>query len=494
MRAAARLAVALAALLLLAAACGQYPNVHERAVAEAGGAPGAAGTTGSAAAQGNSGDVSGLGGGAKVSGGGGAGSGTGSGRAGGGFGSGSSSGTVGSSGASGSGGSGISGGSSGPSGSSGSGRSASRPGRGHAWGSTIVIGIHAPITGAAPVRVDSFNSEKDLFWKYGNNLHPVTVSGRHVKVVVQDDQYNPSHAQQVCQQMVVQDHAFMLVGGAGTDQIVACAQYAQSVGVPYLSAGVTQGALSRFGNYFSLSETYVQQASPLAKYIKRAFHASCGQVKMIAEDTPNFDDAVSAFLRACPGTKVERVPKNDNGGQYGTELCTGTISNYRAVYPLVSPIFFLQMTGAAQACKPQYTGIGITQGIDVVADTFCKQGGRSGELQFFSPAPAFANSDRFDPTFRKAAAKAGVKADDIGWLLWGLNATLRELLMNAGSNLSRPGFVNRTSTARVSVNGYAHLEYAPSNHFGARTFSVLTNVCSGGGGHCVTRYANVSGF
>jgi hypothetical protein len=164
------------------------------------------------------------------------------------------------------------------------------------------------------------------------------------------------------------------------------------------------------------------------------------------------------------------------------------------VYPLVSPVWFLQMTASAQSCHPQYTGIGISQGIDTVADTFCKQGGNNGDLKFFSPAPAFFNSDHFDPNFRRAAAKDGVKADDFGWLLWGLNATIGQLLLQAGRNLSQQGFVRSTSTARVSVNGYGPLQYSPSNHFGARAFNVLTNVCSGGGGHYETAFANVSGF
>src|SRR5205814_1693329 len=119
---------------------------------------------------------------------------------------------------------GTSGGRSGGGGSGGGGGGSGGGGGGPAWGDTVVIGIHAPITGAAPVTLNSFTSEKDLFWRYGNGGRPVTVYGRHVRVVVQDDQYNPSHAQQVCQQMVQQDHAFVLVGGAGTDQIVACAQ------------------------------------------------------------------------------------------------------------------------------------------------------------------------------------------------------------------------------------------------------------------------------
>jgi len=357
-----------------------------------------------------------------------------------------------------------------------------------------VIGIHAPITGAAPVTINSFYTEKDLFWRYGNNGGPVTVYGRHVQVVVQDDQYNPSHAQQVCQQMVVQNHAFLLVGGAGTDQIVACANYAQSVGEPYLSAGVNQQYLAPLSDYFAVSESYPQQVPALANYIKRNFTQDCSKVIMIAEDTPNFDDAVNAFSSACSGAAIQRVSKNGNdAGSVGGQLCTGTIPRYDAVFPLLAPVYFLQMAGAARSCNPQYTGIGITMGIDTVADTYCDYGSND-KLQFFSPATAFADSTKYDPGFVAAAHKAGVDPDDFGWLLWGFNRAVYSFLQAAGPNLTQQGFMQAVSTYHGSQAGFSAVQYSPDNHFGGRTFNVLTNVCDSNGGHYVTKYANVSGF
>jgi len=53
----------------------------------------------------------------------------------------------------------------------------------------IVIGIHAPITGAAPVPQDSVDKAKDLYWRYvaeRGGIH-----GRNVRVVFRDDQFNP---------------------------------------------------------------------------------------------------------------------------------------------------------------------------------------------------------------------------------------------------------------------------------------------------------------
>jgi ABC-type branched-subunit amino acid transport system substrate-binding protein len=117
-------------------------------------------------------------------------------------------------------------------------------------GDTIKIGIHAPITGAAPVPSQSFQKGKDLYWDYlekTNNL----IFGRNVEAIFRNDNYNPSQAVSVCREMVENEKVFLLVGVAGTDQIQACARYAATVGVPYLSAGVTETGLANLPNYFA---------------------------------------------------------------------------------------------------------------------------------------------------------------------------------------------------------------------------------------------------
>src|SRR5437879_10324519 len=97
--------------------------------------------------------------------------------------------------------------------------------------------------------------------------------------------------------MVQQDHVFMLVGGGGTDQIVACSQYAASVGVPYAAEGVSEQGLNTLQNYFALSMTYKAQGALLAQYMKHVLHVT--RVGMLRGNTANFDDAHTAFLQAA---------------------------------------------------------------------------------------------------------------------------------------------------------------------------------------------------
>jgi branched-chain amino acid transport system substrate-binding protein len=457
-----RSVVALAAFVFLAAACGQWPGVHDAAMQQAaqqGVAPGE--TTGLSGPAGTTGTTGGGSGAAPAGGGGGTGGGTTAGAGGGG--------TAG-------GGGGTAGG-------------------GDATGvtaTTIKIGIHAPLTGAAPLRASSFEAGKDLYWEKGNNGRRVLIYGRRVLVEFRDDQYNPSHAKQVCQEMVEREKVFLLIGGGGTDQIQACAQYAAGAGVPYLSGGVTEVGLRSLWNYFAASMSYPEQSRVLANYIKKKLGVrNASRVAMVATDTANFDDAVQAFTQSFPGVQVFRPGKNERGSSMAQNLCTATQRNYDVVFPLTAPTYYLEMAKAAQ-CRPRYAGVGITMGLDTVASTGCEGDQATLGARFFSPAPAFQDSDRYDRGFRAAGGR-----DDIEWLLWGLSKSLHQVLLKAGKNLTREGFVQSTSRASVRTGVFPDARYSPRDHFGALNFSVLENVCQRRGnqaGYYVTRNAFVSNF
>ncbi|MFN2543174.1 MAG: ABC transporter substrate-binding protein [Actinomycetota bacterium] len=363
---------------------------------------------------------------------------------------------------------------------------------------SITIGIHAPLTGAAPVKQTSFESGKDLYWKYGDNGQPVKIFGREVKVIFQDDHYNPSTAKTVCQQMAEEDHAFLLIGGAGTDQIVACAQYSAGQGIPYLSAGVTKTQLAHFSNYFAISSTYSDQTHLLADYIRNVLKITDqSKIAMVAEDTPNFDDAVAAFQQEFPqATAPFRPGKNDAGESMANNLCTGPVKKFDVVFPLVSPIYYLHLAHAAQ-CHPHYVGIGLTEGIDAVANIGCPD---TSNAEFFNPSPAWHDRDKFDKTYETAVAAAkkdnpNFANDDIVWLLWGLMKTVGVMLKAAGPDLTRQGFISAAQTATVHSGVYPDLKFSPNNHFGTTQVHQLKNVCpESGGGYYVTERAFVNGF
>jgi hypothetical protein len=155
-------------------------------------------------------------------------------------------------------------------------------------------------------------------------------------------------------------------------------------------------------------------------------------------------------------------------------LCTGPQPNFDVVFPLVAPLYYLEMAKAAK-CTPQYAGVGITMGLDTVALNGCRADGSTNGAMFLSPAPAYVDSNKYDPQFRKAGG-----TDDIMFLLWGVSKGLHQLFDKVGKDLSRERFVASTSEATVKTGVYPDLKYTPQNHFGAHQAHLLRNVCEGG--------------
>ena len=342
---------------------------------------------------------------------------------------------------------------------------------------SIAIGIHAPATGAgAPA--PSFDQGKD---KYFNFIGP-TINGRAAKVFFEDDGYNPSQAVAACKKLVEVDHVFMLVGGGGTDQIVACAQYAASAGVPYVAEGVTEAGVSTLRSYFAESMSYKAQGTLLAQYIKRQ---GFSQVMMIRGNTQNFEDAHTGFIAAAKsvGLTVARddaVPKDADAQAMGTEasqMCTSLDARAGkvAVYPLMSPKLFINLAGAAagQQCYPRYTGIGITLGLNVVAQALCPTGALKNGATFFSPFQGLDVVDQVDPDFHKAYPNG----DDIGFALWGAEKLLTAQLKVAGRALTRQGFVAAIQGKSFNTGVYPVADFT-QGRFGGTAVHVLKANCS----------------
>jgi branched-chain amino acid transport system substrate-binding protein len=353
---------------------------------------------------------------------------------------------------------------------------------------TIKIGAHAPITGAAPVPSDSAQKGSDLYYKWlRHNNQPI--NGRFVDSMLKNDNYNPSQAVAVCKEMVEKDRVFLLYGYAGTDQIQACARYSASVGVPYLSAGVTEIGLTTLTNYFAISMSYPQQAPLLADLLVTDLGARKEKNGMLRFDTPNFDDAHDAFIESMGkrGAKVSydrAVSKGAGQAEAQTVVQEMKAAGLENVYVLTSPVWFLQVLQAArsQSYEPQWVGVGITKALDTVASVGCRNGTLRG-AKFFSPFPAWADINKFDPDFQKAVAAVYPeedKGDDIMIIGWGMSKVIAELLEGAGRQLSREGFIGSAQRAKnVKTGVFPPVTFTSQDHFGGSQVHLNEAQCSG---------------
>ena len=370
----------------------------------------------------------------------------------------------------------------------------------------ITIGGHAPLTGAAPIPSDSAQKGNDLYYKWLKHIED-PLNGRNVEAILKNDNYNPSQAVAVCKELVESDGAFLLYGYAGTDQIQACARYAASVGVPYLSAGVTEVGLTTLPNYFALSLSYAEQGSLLADFLTTKLNARSEANGMLRFDTPNFQDAHDSFVKAMGDRGAELAYDRGVSKNAGQAEAQAAVQEMKAlglenVYVLTSPLWFLQVLQAAktQNYSPQWVGVGITKGLDTVASVGCRNGTLSG-AKFFSPFPAWADIERFDPDFPKAVAavypqKEG--GDDIMLIGWGMGKVIADLLDRSGRDLTRQGFIATAERAKnVKTDVFPAVSYAPDDHFGGSATHLNEAHCSGyksGDNRWHTIMSNVSNF
>lgn len=359
----------------------------------------------------------------------------------------------------------------------------------------IKIGIHAPLSGAAPVPSDSVDAGKDLYYKWMAEKKQ-SLFGRGVSVVLKNDQYNPSSAVAVCKEMVEKDKVFLLAGAAGTDQIQACARYSESVGVPYISAGVTESLVSTFRTYFTTSMTYPDQGPLLAQFMTKKLGAKGEKNGMLFFDTASFSDAHSAFKSAASklGMKIDydrRVSKNAGTSEARQVVREMQIAGIENVYVLTSPVFWLNVLKQAdtQAYRPQWVGVGISMTFDTVARVGCQGGNSSIDgSKFFSPFPAWLDTNRYDPDFRKASNALTNKGngDDFMWLSWIAGKVTWEMFKAAGQNLTREGFIVAVEKIRnLNVGVGPPLSYSSNDHFGADSTYVSEARCSDNRWHTI---------
>lgn len=351
----------------------------------------------------------------------------------------------------------------------------------------IKIGVHAPVTGAAPIEQKTFDKGKDVYWQWlakNGGLY----GGYRVEIKFYDDKFEPVEARRRCSQLVEQDKVFLLIGAAGADQITACANYANSKNVPYLSAGVNTEGLDGLRTYFAVSETYAQQMPQLAQMVKSQIGVK--KLGLAVLDSKSFADARAAARKAftAAGFQIvadKNVPKDTNAP--GGKAIAGDLQDAGAeiVLALVSPTIFLYIANGAQseAYFPEYVGPGVTNGLNTVATAGCPA---IGKAKFFSPFPQLDAIDSMDPAYRPAYQEfitnkdSSQRPDDIGIALWGLNKSLHQMFKAIPDvkQLSRQSFISTLTSGKTFSTGvYPSVTFSPTDHFGADTVHLLEADC-----------------
>jgi branched-chain amino acid transport system substrate-binding protein len=352
----------------------------------------------------------------------------------------------------------------------------------------IYLGLHAPATGAAPIPLQAFATGTKLFWE--NH----TVFGHQVVMNFMDDRYSPSTARQVCESMSRQD--LLVIGGAGTDQIQACATdpVLSSTHTPYFSAGVTTNGLTGLPYYFAVSQTYAAQSSNVLTMTSQLYPADAnGKWAIVTENTPNFNDTTQAMeqvlrSKGIPYCEV-RPPKYYSDSDVSNTVsqaksCGGT--QPKVVYLDVDPNFWIAMVrdASTQLFLPDWVGPGITNGEDLVATPVCGEQPNINAA-FLSP---YMGLDREPPDFASESNPAPdtpTAERDIELLIYGASQVAYDAMLSLGSfaNLTRDNLI--AAMARFSASYGQQLTVFPTvnmasgqGHFGGTGMWELKLSCS----------------
>ncbi len=328
----------------------------------------------------------------------------------------------------------------------------------------IKIGVHASLTGAAPLPASSAEEGTRLLWEW---LEAVDrpINRRHVDVVIKNDNYNPSQAVAVCKEMVEQDGVFLLSslvsGSYGGDQSMSCARYAASVGVPYVTIGAYKLGVDKLRNYFSVTQPMEEQAPRLADHLVSDLGARREKNGIVRVNTPSYERVHDRFVaamtkRKAPVTYDRAVPKAAGTTEAQLVVQEMKAAGVENVTMLVSPIFFLQVLQAAktQDYSPLWNGVGLTM---TVSDEIVRFGCRNGTIdgaRFLSFLPAFGDRNAFDRVHDRAMERVYPNAgggDAVTWLGWATSKALKDMLELPGRRLTRAA----SSASRRAARGCA---------------------------------------
>jgi branched-chain amino acid transport system substrate-binding protein len=304
-------------------------------------------------------------------------------------------------------------------------------------GDTIVIGMHVPMTGAAPMPTD-WTKYLDVIQQYINEELPI--HGRKIQIMVEDDGYDPAQALAACRKLADSDPLFV-IGHTMPAAEDACAGFFDSRNIPYLARGTTPDVLS--GRPFTFFGTVPDdlQGRLLADYVVANLDGADTPIGVLYQnDQTAAKDHFVARLAEL-GVEValldEGVPRQNDYSATIQKLKAAGAGIVLISAPPVDAIK-LSVQSSSQGYHPTWLGGGSYWNYNMVLES---AGAALDGAVSFSPWPSIdsAAADDFKAVY--ARYRPSDEAEDIGLIIWGWLMLVRQALDDAGPDLSQRSFV-----------------------------------------------------
>ncbi|MGH3503593.1 MAG: ABC transporter substrate-binding protein [Nocardioidaceae bacterium] len=345
---------------------------------------------------------------------------------------------------------------------------------------SITLGTTQPLTGPAAPGYSKIAPAMTAYFNYVNSHGGV--HGRKIKLIVKNDQYNPTLTATKTRQLVLKDKVFAMVGALGTPTHTAVLDFLKQNKVPDLF--VSSGSRSwnqpdKYPTTFGWQPDYTVEGKILGHYVKENFKGkkicSFGQ-----NDDFGTDGVQGVELTLGKGSLASKQTYSPSNTNVAPQIGALQSAGCQGVVSFTVPGFTALALGTAAKLKyaPQWVISNVGSDVPTLrtllkkATTPLLEGAVSDDYLPLSTA----NSNSWIKLFKKVNKKYnnGVTFDGNVEYGMGIAYTTVQVLKAAGKDLTRGSLVAAVEKGGYLGPGLVPFRYSDTDHSGYAGTQVVT--------------------
>jgi branched-chain amino acid transport system substrate-binding protein len=338
-----------------------------------------------------------------------------------------------------------------------------------AMGDVIPIGMHIPLTGAAPLPTN-FSDIINAVQEYINK--EARINGRSVRIIVEDDGYDPAKGAAACRKLADAKPLFV-IGHTMPAVEDSCAGLFQSRRIPYLMRGTYEAVLKNRPLAFFGTISDNRQGKLLADYaIDRLDGRNHKIAAVYQNDQTAAYGAFSAEVKARGGRIVAAEQSAPRQSDYAATIQKLRQAGADIVFLSMPPVDTIKISYESQGngYHPTWLGGATYWNYNLTVQS---AGAAIDGAIAFSPWPTIdsAAANSFKDMWRRYRPNS--EPEDLGLIIWGWLNLVRNAMIAAGPHLSRATFYDALNRLSFNQPYWAPVSYTPANHKGAMSVAVF---------------------
>lgn len=169
----------------------------------------------------------------------------------------------------------------------------------------VLIGAFQDQSGPAAVVGINMRKGMEAYLNWINSQGGV--NGRKIKLIVEDDGFQPSRSIAATKKLIEQDKVFALVGTLGTPGVQATIDYIQSKKVPsiYHGSGISELAFPPKKYFFPVQPNFISEGRIIAQYVVQGL--GCKRIAVACEQTDIGSEGLRGVKEQLAVYKMEPV-------------------------------------------------------------------------------------------------------------------------------------------------------------------------------------------